>query len=61
MDRYDICITALPADAEMAGILRGSLLRYRLPGGITLPEGQEYRRIATDVSGSELDEAVCSI
>ena len=61
MDRYDICITALPADAEIAGILRRSLLRYRLPGGITLPEGQEYRRIATDVSGSELDEAVCSV
>ena len=61
MDRYDICITALPADAELAGILRGSLLRYRLPGGITLTEGQEYRRIATDVSGSELDEAVCSV
>lgn len=61
MDRYDICITALPGDAEMAGALRDSILHFRLPKGTVLSTEPGYNRIVMDLTGSDLDEAACDL
>ena len=54
MDRYDICITALPGDAEMAGALRDSIFHFRLPKGTVLSTEPGYNRIVMDLTGSEI-------
>ena len=61
MDRYDICITALPGDAEMAGALRDSIFHFRLPKGTVLSTEPGYNRIVMDLTGSDLDEAACDL
>ena len=61
MDRYDICITALPGDAEMAGALRDSIFHFRLPKGTVLSTEPDYNRIVMDLTGSDLDEAACDL
>lgn len=61
MDRYDICITALPGDAETAGALRDSILHFRLPKGTVLSPEPGYNRIVMDLTGSDLDEAACDL
>lgn len=61
MDRYDICITTLPGDAETAGALRDSILHFRLPKGTVLSTEPGYNRIVMDLTGSDLDEAACDL
>jgi len=58
MDTYDICITAVPADADTARTLSDSLRRYRLPGGVSVEPGRERRSVTLDLSGSPLDDEV---
>ena len=61
MDKFDICITAVPRDAQTARALEESLRRYRLPGGVALAPGENWRRVVLDVSGSELDGNACEL
>lgn len=56
MERCDICIVSVPRDADTARTLGESLRRYRLPGGVTLEPGADWRRVALDTSGSALDD-----
>ena len=61
MAQYDICITSVPRDAATAKTLGDSLRRYKLPGGVTIEPGADYRNIVLDVSGSALDDAACEL
>ena len=61
MEDYDICITAVPHDSDTARMLSDSLRRYKLPGGVTVEPGTDYRRITLDVSGSPLDDKARAI
>ena len=58
MDTYDICITAVPTDADTARTLSDSLCRYRLPGGVAVEPGRERRSVTLDLSGSPLDDEI---
>ena len=42
---YDICVLFVKHDEELAEKLADSIRRYRLPRGVKLPEGLDYRRI----------------
>lgn len=53
MERYDICITAVPGDADTARTLSDSLRRYRLPSGVPVEPGADWRRIALDIDGAD--------
>ena len=61
MEDYDICITAVPHDSDTARMLSDSLRRYKLPRGVTIEPGTDYRRITLDVSGSPLDDKARAI
>ena len=44
-EQYDICILSVRRDGELAQKLADSIRSYRLPHGVSLPEGLDYRRI----------------
>ena len=55
-DCYDICMLYVKHDAELAKKLADSIRRYRLPRGVKLPEGLDYRRILLEQAEGELDD-----
>jgi hypothetical protein len=55
-EQYDICILSVKGDAELAQKLADSIHRYRLPRGVVLPEGLDYRRILIRHAEDAFDE-----
>ena len=55
-EQYDICILSVGRDAELAQKLADSIRRYRLPHGVALPEGLNYRRILSCQAEDTFDE-----
>ena len=55
-EQYDICILSVRRDAELAQNLADSIRRYRLPRGVTLPDGLDYRRILIRQAEDPFDE-----
>ena len=53
---YDICVLFVKHDEELAEKLADSIRRYRLPRGVKLPEGLDYRRILLEHAEEELDD-----
>jgi hypothetical protein len=56
-EQYDICILSVRRDAELAQKLADSIRRYRLPHGVTLPDGLDYRHILLRQAEDEFDDA----
>ena len=55
--KYDICICSTKKDERWIKILYDSIMKYRLPSGVILPDPDlTYNRIYTDPTESEYDE-----
>ena len=55
-EQYDICILSVRRDGELAQKLADSIRSYRLPHGVSLPEGLDYRRILIRQAEDPFDE-----
>ncbi len=55
-ESYDICVLFVKHDAELAEKLAESIRRYRLPRGVKLPEGMDYRRILLEPAEVPFDD-----
>ncbi|MBO4289258.1 MAG: hypothetical protein J5865_04055 [Lachnospiraceae bacterium] len=59
MDTWDICLVSVRGDAQTAERLAESIKNYRLPSGITPPQGSaDYRKILLDTQEAPFDEQV---
>lgn len=58
MEHYDICVISVPEDAAVADTLADSIRSYRLPRGVSLPDGLDYRSVYVDSSASAFDDSV---
>ena len=58
MATYDIYVMAAVSDAETADQLANSLRSYRMPKGVAIGNGADYRNIITDTTKTAFDEQV---
>ena len=58
MATYDIYVMAAVSDAETADQLANSLRNYRMPKGVAIGNGADYRNIITDTTKTAFDEQV---
>ena len=58
MEQFDICISSTIQDRAIAELLAQKLKAYRLPRGVRIPQGRDYRRILLDTDEKPFDDDV---